>query len=75
MYNLEYVSTLSYNRIKTNATDITDVITYVAYTKCVRSLIRKAYGEIIIWMCPQTIVGFRDTCTMGDGPKQNIFTE
>lgn len=39
----------------------------VVYAECVRSLIRKAYGEIIIWMCPQTIVGFRDSCTMGGG--------
>lgn len=53
--------------------DITDVITYVAYTKCVRSLIRKAYGEIIIWMCPQTIVGFRDTRTMGRLARSKIF--
>lgn len=57
---------------------VTSNVTHVGvvYAECVRSLIRKAYGEIIIWMCPQTIVGFRDSCTMGeDSPKQNIFTE
>lgn len=36
-------------------------------------IIRKAYGQIIIWMCPQTIVGFRDSCTMGKLPWGKIF--
>lgn len=60
-------------RIKTNATDVAYVIAKVAQPKYVRSLIRKAYGQIIIWMCPQTIVGFRDSRTMGGCPGAKYF--